>query len=180
LGTSFGLGKIKIGIFGEKGFETWSFFSGLMSVRLSEPSASVPSWFWTQFAWASCKRTWLVVLDTVRLSEPQASEPISYWNLVAQANQTSLKRAESCSATFDFLLRALGDQSELLRMFLLTCLIIVYISNPIGSSFEVKLDMNLWKELNLLENVQERRFFRNLFFSSEWCRVKYVCCSSGY
>jgi len=34
------LRKIKIGIFGEKGFETQSFFSGLMSVRLSEPSAS--------------------------------------------------------------------------------------------------------------------------------------------
>jgi len=54
------------------------------------------------------------------LSELQASEPRSYWNLVAQANQTSLKQAESCSTTFDFSLRALGDQSELPRMFLLT------------------------------------------------------------
>jgi len=35
-----GYGKIKIGILGEKGFETRRFFSELMSVRLSEPSSS--------------------------------------------------------------------------------------------------------------------------------------------
>jgi len=35
-----GVGKIKIRILGEKGFETRRFFSELMSVRLSEPSAS--------------------------------------------------------------------------------------------------------------------------------------------
>jgi len=35
-----GFGKIKIGILGEKGFETRRFFSELMSVRLSEPSVS--------------------------------------------------------------------------------------------------------------------------------------------
>jgi len=51
-------------------------------------------------------------------------------------NQTSLKRAGLCSATFDFLLRALGDQSELSKLFLLTYLIIAYVFNPIGTSFE--------------------------------------------
>jgi len=35
-----GIGKIKIGILGEKGFETQRFFSELMSVHLSKPSAS--------------------------------------------------------------------------------------------------------------------------------------------
>jgi len=34
------LGKIKIGSFGEKGFETRIFFTELMSVRLSERQAS--------------------------------------------------------------------------------------------------------------------------------------------
>ena len=40
LGRVLGFGKIKIGILGEKGFETRRFFSELMSIRLSEPSAS--------------------------------------------------------------------------------------------------------------------------------------------
>jgi len=31
-------------------------------------------------------------------------------------------------------------------------------------------------QFKCLENVQERQFFRNLFFSSECCRIKYVCC----
>jgi len=66
------LGNIKIGIFGEKGFQIRNFFTELRSVRLSERAQL----FWTQFAWASCKwsskRTWLVVLDIVRLSELQA------------------------------------------------------------------------------------------------------------
>jgi len=122
----------------------------------------VPSWLWTKFTWASSKRTWLVVLDITRLSELQASSKgrvtRSYWNLVAKANQTSLKRAELFSATFDFSLRALGDQSELPKMFLLTCLITVYTSNPIGTSFEVKLDTNLWNELNFWKMSKNANF----------------------
>jgi hypothetical protein len=48
----------------------------------------------------------------------------------------TLKRATPSSATFDFLFRALGDQSELSKMFLLTCLISVYTLKPTGTSFE--------------------------------------------
>jgi len=103
LERGLGFGKIKIGILGEKAFETRRFFSELISVRLSEPSASVTSRFWTQFAWESSKR---------RVSR-------SHWNLVAQTNQTSLKRVVSCSTTFWFSFRALGDQSELPKRFLL-------------------------------------------------------------
>jgi hypothetical protein len=48
----------------------------------------------------------------------------------------SLKRTCTGSAKFDFSFRALVDQSEPSKMFLLTCLISVYTFNPTGTSFE--------------------------------------------
>jgi len=69
--------RSKLGFLGKKRFETRIFLTELMNVRLSKRQASVPSWFWTQFAWASAKRApseqAQLILDTVRLSESQAS-----------------------------------------------------------------------------------------------------------
>jgi hypothetical protein len=48
----------------------------------------------------------------------------------------TLKRAGSFTTTFESLFRALRDQSETSKMFLLTCLTSVYALNPTGTSFE--------------------------------------------
>jgi len=67
----------------EKGFWNSKFFfwtvERLLKQTLSEPQASMPRCFWTQFAWASCERsskqTKMFLLDRVRLSELQANTP---------------------------------------------------------------------------------------------------------
>jgi len=53
LGRVLSVGGSKLECLAKKGFESRSFYSGLKSVRLSEPQANVPSSF----------------LDAVRLSE---------------------------------------------------------------------------------------------------------------
>jgi len=130
LGTSFGLGKIKIGTFGGKGFETRSFFSELMSVRLSEPSASSKRACPVDSGHSSLEQAvselqanvtngfWTVHLSELQASFKRASPEATEAGRLSK--HPSLKRATPCSATFDFSLRALGDQSKLPRMFLLT------------------------------------------------------------
>jgi len=66
----------------EKGFLKFKvFFSGLMSVRLSEPQASVPSLVLDTVRLseplAKRKRTTMLLLSRVRLSEWQANTPIT-------------------------------------------------------------------------------------------------------
>ena len=57
----------------EKGFWNSKFFfwtvERSLKRALSEPQASVPRRFWTQFAWASCERTEMLLLNRVCLSE---------------------------------------------------------------------------------------------------------------
>jgi len=84
--------------------------------------------------------------------------------MFAQANQTSLKRTVPYSAIIHFPFRTLGDQSGLSKMFLLTCLITIYTSNPTVTSFEVKLDMNLWNELNFWKMSKNADFSETCFF----------------
>ena len=75
-----GFGKIKIGILGEKGFETRKFFSYLMSVRLSEPPTSSKwacpigsghsSLEWAPSeGWPEATRTWSLKRTRLCLSE---------------------------------------------------------------------------------------------------------------
>jgi len=70
---SFGLGKIKIGIFWKKGLKTQKFWLS-----------------WWAFAWASAKRALSeraqLILDIVRLSELQANKPSRFWTQVAWAS----------------------------------------------------------------------------------------------
>ena len=132
-GTCFGRGKIKIGVFGKKGFEIRSFFSSeLISVRLSEPSTSSKRAvsealserecrFWTKFAWSSCKRA----------PSERAQNATGNWS--RKRTRLCLSEQHPVLATS---LCVVGDQSELSKLFLLTCLIIAYVFNHIGISFE--------------------------------------------
>jgi len=71
---SFGLGKIKIGIFWGKGFETRNFLTELMSVRLSECQTNSKRACPVASGHSSLERA---------VSELQASEPRSYLKPVA-------------------------------------------------------------------------------------------------
>jgi len=69
------VGGSKLESLGKKGFEIRSFFSGLMSVRLSVRQANTPSSFWTQLAWANTNVGSVKGLLERAVSELQANTP---------------------------------------------------------------------------------------------------------
>jgi len=81
LGWVLSVGGSKLESLGKRvlKFEVFFFWNVERSLKraLSEPQASVPRRFWTQFAWASCERSSermeMLLLSRVRLSEAQAN-----------------------------------------------------------------------------------------------------------
>jgi len=102
------LGKIKIGIFGEKGFETRNFLTELMSVCLSERQANAKRACPVDSGHSSLERA----------PSERAQNATGSWSL----KRATLRLSEQhpVQKLLIFSLRALGDQSELPRMFLLT------------------------------------------------------------
>jgi len=119
--------------------------------------------FWIEFAWASYKRapserpqnateTWSLKRTRLRLSEQHPVQPHLIFRFVyLGANPNFL----NCSFW-------------LVWSLLMYLILLKHHLYGIGLSFINR--SNVWK------NVQEHKFFRNLVFSSEWCRIKYVCC----
>jgi hypothetical protein len=73
------------------------------------------------------------------------------------------KRAAPSSAIFISSLRALEDQSELSKMFLLTCLTSVYALNPTGTWFESNWTLFCEFSLNFWKTVQTSIFSKTRF-----------------
>jgi len=87
-------------------------------------------------AW-SLMRANTVVSDAWSLKRAASEQQASNKRAITEASVTwSLKRAVPSSTFLCFSFRALGDQSRLSKMFLLTCLISVYTLKPTGTSFE--------------------------------------------
>ena len=83
------------------------------------------------------------------------------WSLERAAGRLS----EQCLVQhfFVFSFWALGDQSELSKMFLLTCLISIYTLRPTGTSFGLNLDLVLLIELNFWKMFKNADFFETCF-----------------
>jgi len=105
LGRILSVGGSKLECWGKRVLKFEVFFWTVersLKRALSEPQASVPKRFWTQFAWARCerssKRTKMLLLSRVRLSEAQANpkrtrpEATKTWSL----KRTSRRLSKPC------------------------------------------------------------------------------------